>query len=128
MSFAFELTSGQWSRSTENWTSALSEFQQHLFCNFVPDPLWTVLTVSVTTFSQNQDQLMTIVTFQIFLHTEKPSMAFARHSFSLSFDPHEKSLNIDINMILPVKFSGVSSNFNNKRLTSSLSCNVLSPG
>ena len=36
------------------------------------------------------------------------------------------SLNIDINMILPVKFSGVSPNLNNKLLTSSLSCNVLS--
>ena len=31
-------------------------------------------------------------------------------------------------MILPVKFSGVSSNLNSKRLTSSLSCNVLNPG
>ena len=31
MSFAFELTSGQWSRSTEYWTSALSGFQQHPF-------------------------------------------------------------------------------------------------
>ena len=39
MSFAFELTSGQWSRSTENWTSALSEFQQHPFCNFVRNSL-----------------------------------------------------------------------------------------
>ena len=29
MSFAFELTSGHWARSAENWTSALSEFQEH---------------------------------------------------------------------------------------------------
>ena len=43
MSFAVELTSGQWSRRTENWTSALSEFQQHPFYNFVPNSLWTVL-------------------------------------------------------------------------------------
>ena len=56
------------------------------------------------------------------------SLAFARHSFSLSFDPQEKSLNIDINMILPIKFSSVSSNLTSKRLTSSLSCNVLNPG
>ena len=56
------------------------------------------------------------------------NLAFARHSFSLSFVPHEMSLNIDINRILPVKFSGVSSNLNSKRLTSSLSCNVLNPG
>ena len=43
------------------------------------------------------------------------SLAFARHSYSLSLDPQEVSLNIDINMILPVKFSGVSSNLNSKR-------------
>ena len=34
------------------------------------------------------------------------SLAFARHSFSLSFDPYEMSLNIDMKMILPVKVSG----------------------
>ena len=56
------------------------------------------------------------------------SLAFARHSVSLSFVQQEMSLNIDINRILPVKFSGVSSNLNSKRLTSSLSCNVLNPG
>ena len=55
------------------------------------------------------------------------SLAFAKHSLSLSFDPQEMSLNIDMNTILPVKFSGVSSNLNSKLLTS-LSCNVLYPG
>ena len=55
-------------------------------------------------------------------------LAFDSHSILLSFDPHEMSLNIDMKMILPVKFSGVSSNLNSKRLTSSLSCNVLKPG
>ena len=38
------------------------------------------------------------------------------------------TLNIDMNRILLVKFSGVSFNLNSKRLTSSLSCNVLNPG
>ena len=56
------------------------------------------------------------------------SLAFDKHSFSLSLVPQEMLLNIDINMILPVKFSGVSSNLNSKRLTSSLSCNVLYHG
>ena len=56
------------------------------------------------------------------------SLAFARYSFSLSLDPQEMSLNIDINRILPVKISGVSPNLNSKYLTSSLSCNVLNPG
>ena len=41
------------------------------------------------------------------------SLAFARHSVSLSYVPQEMSLNIDMNIILPVKFSGVSSNLNN---------------
>ena len=56
------------------------------------------------------------------------SRAFAKHSFSLSFVPQEMSLNIDINRILPVGFSGVSPNLYSKLLTSSLSCNVLNPG
>ena len=42
MPFALELTSAQWSRSTEYWTSALSEFQHPRFCDFVPNSLWTV--------------------------------------------------------------------------------------
>ena len=69
MSFAFELTSGQWSRSTENWTSALSEFQQHLSAILSPIPCGLSSWKS-TTFSQNQDQWMTIVLFQIFSSTE----------------------------------------------------------
>ena len=67
---------------------------------------------------------MTIVLLRIFLQIEKR----VEHLFSLSLVPQELSLNIDINRILPVKFSGVSSNFNSKHLTSSLSCNVLNPG
>ena len=38
------------------------------------------------------------------------TLAFAKHSLSLFFVPQEMSLNIDINRILPVKFSGVSRN------------------
>ena len=30
VSFTFELTPGQWSRCTENWTSAFGEFHKHL--------------------------------------------------------------------------------------------------
>ena len=43
LSFALELTSGQWSRSTENRTYALSKFQQHLVRDMIPNSLWTVL-------------------------------------------------------------------------------------
>ena len=56
------------------------------------------------------------------------SRAFDSHSFSLSIDHHEMSLNIDMKIILPVKFSGVSSNLNSNSWTSWLSCNVLNPG
>ena len=56
------------------------------------------------------------------------SWAFDSHSFMLSFDHHEMSLNIDMKIILPVKFSGVSFNLNSNSWTSWLSCNVLNPG
>ena len=39
---------------------------------------------------------------------KETTSAFAKHSLSLSFVPQEMSLNIDINRILPVKFSDVS--------------------
>ena len=67
---------------------------------------------------------MTVVLFQIFLHTK----IRVEHSVTLSFVPQEMSLNIDINRILPVKFTSVSTNLYSKLLTLSLSCNVLNPG
>ena len=45
-------------------------------------------------------------------------LAFDSHSTLLSLDHHEMSLNIDMMIILPVEFSGVSFNLNNKSLTS----------
>ena len=63
-----------------------------------------------------------------FLAYKDTTLACARHSSSLSFVPQEMSLNIDMNRILPVKFSGVSPNLLSKLLTSSLSCNVSNPG
>ena len=120
MSLAFELNSGQWSRSTENWSSALSEFQQHPFCNFVQDSLWTVLTDRAPLFLRTR--------FPNLLAYRDTSRAFAKLSSSLSFVPQEMSLNIDINRIPPVKFSGISPNLYSKLLTSSLSCNVSNPG
>ena len=62
-----------------------------------------------------------------FFASMETTSAFAGHYFSLSFDPQEVSLNIDIKRILPVKFSGVSPNLNSKCLTSWLSCNLLNP-
>ena len=71
---------------------------------------------------------MTICPLPNFLAYKDTSPAFARHSFSLSFVPQGMSLNIDINRIPLVKFSGVSPNLYSKLWTSSLSCNVLNPG
>ena len=51
---------------------------------------------------------MTIVLFQISLHTEKRAEHLTRILFQLSLDPQEMSLNIDMKIMLPVKFSGVS--------------------
>ena len=45
------------------------------------------------------------------------TLAFATHSFSFSFVPQEMSLNIDMNRILLVKFSGVSPHLLSKSLT-----------
>ena len=56
------------------------------------------------------------------------SWAFHSHSFSLSHDPQDMTLTIEMNLILPVKFSGVSPSLNSKCLTSWLSCNVLNTG
>ena len=39
VSFAFELTPGQWSRCTENWTSVLFEFHEYLFRDMIPNSL-----------------------------------------------------------------------------------------
>ena len=56
------------------------------------------------------------------------TLAFATHFSSLPLPSQEMSLNIDINKILPVKFSGVSPNLLSKLLTFSQSCNVSNPG
>ena len=71
---------------------------------------------------------MTIVLLEMFLHTEKQIWHSASILFHCLLIHKNMSLNIDMNMILPVKFSGVSSSVNIQRLTSSLSCNVLNPG
>ena len=127
MSFASESTSGQWTRRAENWTSAFCKFQQHPFSYIVPYSLWTVFTDAVPLLFRTRPMNDHCPFPNLFAYRET-SFAFARHSFSLSFDPREMSLNIDMNRNLPVIFSGVSSNLNSKLLTSSLSCNELYPG
>ena len=62
------------------------------------------------------------------LAKRETSWAVDSHSFLLSFDPHEMSLNIDMKIIRPVKFSGVSPNLDSKSWSLWLSCNVVQPG
>ena len=58
----------------------------------------------------------------------EPSLALNSHSCSLSSDPHEMSLNIDMKMIRPVNSSGSSLIFNRNSWTLLQSCNVMNPG
>ena len=127
MSFVFELTSGQWARSTENWTSALCEFHQHLFSNIVPDSLWTILFDGIPLFlGTRTNEWPWSFSKSSRVHRYKFGVC---HTFCcVIFVPQEMSLNIDISRILLVKFSGVSVNLNSNSLTSWLSCNVLNPG
>ena len=55
-------------------------------------------------------------------------LALNSHSCSLSGDPHEMSLNIDMKMIRPVNFSGFSLIFDRNSWTLLQSCNVVNPG
>ena len=48
---------------------------------------------------------------------QETTLAIATHSFTMSFVPQEMSLNIDINRILAVKFSGAFPNLLSRSLT-----------
>ena len=63
----------------------------------------------------------------LFSYREK-SWAFDSHSFLLSFDLHEMSLNNDIEIIRPVNFSGSTLNLVSNSWTLLQSCNVVNPG
>ena len=71
---------------------------------------------------------MTIVLLQISLHRERRVEHFDSHSFLLSLDPHEMSLNIDMKIIRLVKSSGCTLNFDSNSWTLWQSCNVVNPG
>ena len=121
-----EPTSGQWACSTENWMSAFCEFQHHLFRHFVPFSCGLSSLIEYHFFSEPGPINDHCPAPNLFAHRET-RLAFDPHSFSLTFDQQEKSLNIDIKKIHPVKFSDVSPYLNCELLTSSLSCNVLNP-
>ena len=111
MSFAFELTSGQWGRSAENWTSTsansiniLSAILSHTPCG--------LSSLIQNHYSSEPGPINDHCPFLNFLAYRDTRLAFARHSVSLSIDLHEMLLNIYMNMIFPLIFSGVSFNLN----------------
>ena len=70
---------------------------------------------------------MTIVMLQIFLQREKRVEHLTR-ILCCFFYPHELSLNIDMKMIDPVNFSGVTLNLDSNSWTMWQSCNKMNPG
>ena len=68
---------------------------------------------------------MTIVLVKIFSHREKRAEHLIRILFHCLYIPMRSSLNIDMKIIRPVKFSGSTLNLDS---TSRTSCNVVNPG
>ena len=117
MAFAFESTSGQWTCSTENWMSAILSHSPGVLSALIEDHFFSEPgTINDHCPAPN------------LLAQRETRFPFDSHSFSMSLDPQDMSLNIDMNIILPVKFCGLAKSLNNKLLTSLLSCNVLNPG
>ena len=71
---------------------------------------------------------MTIVLLRIFLQVEKRVEHLTRILSRCLSIPMRCRLNIDMKIIRPVKFSGVSPNLNSNSWTLWLSCNVVNPG
>ena len=118
MFFAFELTSGQWARSTEigHPLSAKSDCILSAILSHTPCGLSSLIQFH---FFSESGSINDHCPFPNLFAYRDTSGTFARHHSSLSFVPQEMSMNIDINMILPVNFSGVSSTLNSKRFVSS---------
>ena len=114
-------------RGSEDWVCAFAEFYHHQLNNFVPFSLWTVFTNRVPLFSDPSPKNDHCPAPNLFAKRET-SLAFDSHSFLLCLDLHEMSLNIDMKMIRPVNFSGVTLNLNSNSWTLWQCCNVVNPG
>ena len=128
VSFAFEITPGQWSCCTENWTPTFCEFQQHFVRNMIPSSLWAILFSIEYHFLSETGPINDHCPIPNFFASMETTLEFAPHSFSLPLPSQEMSLNIDIKRILPVKVSGVSPDLLSRSVTLPQSCNVVNPG
>ena len=123
VSFAFENTSGQWSRCTESRMSAFCEFQQHFFRDIIPQ-----FSSAEYHFFSEPGPMNDHCPTPNYLASTLTTPAFAKYSSLLPFLSHEMPLNIDINIILAVKVSGVCPKSLSRSLILPQSCNVVNPG
>ena len=112
--FAFELTSG----TVDSWHGKLDVRFRRILTSSTQQlcpirPCAPSLTDRIPLFLRPGPKNDHCPAPNLFTYWET-RLAFDSHSFSLSLDHHEMSLNIDMNVILPVKFSGVSPNLNSK--------------
>ena len=125
-SFAFERSSGQWTRGTENWASAFSKFYHHQFSDSVTVSFWFAITnrMPLLFWSNPRYDLPPGENLLAWIETK---LALDSHSCSLSWDPHEMSLNINMNMIGLLESSGWSLIFDMNYWTLLQICNVVNP-
>ena len=128
VSFAFELTSRQWVRCTENWTSAFFEFQQHLFRDVIPNSLWTILCHRIALLFGTWTNKWPLSNTKLHCKYGDDFGICQTFIFIAFVVTQEMSLNIDTNRILPVKVSGVSPNLLSRSVTLQQRCNVVNPG
>ena len=114
-SCAFERSSWQWARNTENWVSALCKFDHHQFSDSIPFSSWSVNVSRIPLLSWSRSD-------------EWPVSCGISNTFRFTVikSPYDV-INTDMKMIRPWKCSGSHILFMNFR-TSWTSCNVVNPG
>ena len=112
--FAFKRSSGQWTRGSNDWVFALCECHHHILCHLVPftSPGGLSSLIEYHFFSEPGPRNDYCPAPSLLAYRET-RLAFDSHSTSLSLDPHEMSLNIEMKIIRPVNLSGVTLNLNN---------------
>ena len=111
--FAFKHSSGQWARDSEDWMSACCECHHHISAILSHSLCGLSSPVEYHFFSELGPRNDHCPAPNLLANRET-SLAIDSHSFLLSLDTHEMSLNIDMKIIRTVKFSGVSPNLNSK--------------